>query len=282
MRAPLALLAFVLAAGPIAARAAETCPEVPDEEVALRRSLAKEWFAKAEEAETGGDKQGAIRRYACSLSLAPHPSTAYNLGTVAEKSGDLSMALDGFRTYLKLAPEATDRPAIEARLAAIEARISELRKDIAPKAAPPPAPPPAPVAVAPPPPSLPVVPPVDAGAPARTRRAAGLITGGGAVLALGVGLTLNLMARSRMNACYSQWSMTMSTTALDRCDDAKPLAYGSYALFAAGGVAAVVGGALLLSSAEPAAGSPPESTPDVALAPSVVPGGAGLVASGRF
>jgi tetratricopeptide (TPR) repeat protein len=285
MRVPLALLAFVLTAGPIAARAAETCPDVPDDEVALRRSLAKEWFAKAEEAEAGGDKQAAIRRYACSLSLAPHPSTAYNLGTVAEKSGDLSMALDGFRTYLKLAPEATDRPAIEARLAAIEARISELRKDIAPKAAPPPAPappPPAPVASAPPPAPLPVAAPVDLGAPARGRRTAGLVTGGGAVVVLGVGLALNLMARSRMDTCYSQWNATMSPTALDHCDDAKPLAYSSYALFAVGGAAAIVGGALLLSSAEPAGASPPESAADLTLAPTVVPGGGGLVASGRF
>src|SRR6266851_4596252 len=111
------VISFVLASGPLVARA-ETCPDVPDDEVALRRSMAKEWFAKAEEAEAGGDRQGAIRRYACSLNLAPHPSTAYNLGTVAEKSGDLSMAVDGFRTYLKLAPEATDRPAIEARIVA--------------------------------------------------------------------------------------------------------------------------------------------------------------------
>ncbi|HVU49935.1 MAG TPA: hypothetical protein VHL80_04570, partial [Polyangia bacterium] len=151
MRAALAVIAFIVAAGPIAARAAETCPDVPDEEVALRRSLAKEWFAKAEEAEASGDKQGAIRRYACSLSLAPHPSTAYNLGTVAEKSGDLSMALDGFRTYLKLAPEATDRPVIEARIAAIEARTAELRKDIASKAAPNAPAAAAPAALAPPP-----------------------------------------------------------------------------------------------------------------------------------
>src|SRR5258708_38941186 len=135
MRALLCLTAFVLATGPVAARA-ETCPELPDSELALRRSMAKEWFAKAEEAEAAADRASAIRRYACSLALAPHPSTAYNLGTVAEKSGDLSLALDGFRTYLKLAPEASDRPMIETRIVALEAKIAELRKQIGPKAAP--------------------------------------------------------------------------------------------------------------------------------------------------
>src|SRR4051812_32411827 len=125
-RWPLAALAFLVAWGWLASARAEPCPEVPDSEVAMRRSLAKEWFAKAEEAEAAGDKQSAVRRYACSLNLAPHPSTAYNLGTVAEKSGDLSMAVDGFRTYLKLSPEATDRPAIEARIATLEGKIAEL------------------------------------------------------------------------------------------------------------------------------------------------------------
>jgi hypothetical protein len=281
MRAALVLIAFVVAAGPIAVRA-ETCPDVPDEEVAMRRSLAKEWFAKAEEAEAGGDRQAAIRRYACSLALAPHPSTAYNLGTVAEKSGDLSAALDGFRSYLKLAPEATDRPAIEARIAALEARIAELRKNIAPKAAPPAAPPaPPPVAVPSPPPSPPPAPPgTDLAAAGHGRKTAALLTAGGAVLAVGAGVVLNVMARSRMSDCYSQWKAMLGSKALDSCDSAKPLAYSSYALFGVAGAAAVVGGALYLTLPEsPAA---PEESSDVVLGPALLPGGAALVASGRF
>jgi tetratricopeptide (TPR) repeat protein len=279
MRAALALFAFVVAAAPLAARAAETCPEVPDEEVALRRSLAKEWFAKAEEAEAGGDRQGAIRRYACSLSLAPHPSTAYNLGTVAEKSGDLSMAVDGFRTYLKLAPEATDRPAIEARIAALEARIAELRKDIAPKT-PAEGAPPAPVAPIAPLAGTPSPAPEGPAASPHPHRTAGLVVGGGALVALGAGVVLNVMARSKMSDCFSQWKAKMSSSALDTCDDAKPLAYGSYALFGVAGAAAVVGGVLLLWTPEPGGAS--DDAPEVALAPALLPGGAALVASGHF
>jgi hypothetical protein len=273
MRAALTLIALVLASGPIAARA-EMCPEVPDDEVALRRSMAKEWFAKAEESEAGGDSQAAIRRYACSLSLAPHPSTAYNLGAVAEKAGDLSAAVDGFRTYLKLSPEASDRPAIEARIATIEAKIAELRRAMGPKTTPevpvaaPAPPPPAPVIAAPAPPP-----------PPRGKRTAGLIVGAGGVTALGTAVVLNVMARSRMNTCYSQWSAHMSSGALDNCDAAKPLAYTSYALFGVAGAAGIASAALLLWIPEPSAAS---DKPALALAPALVPGGAGLLASGRF
>jgi tetratricopeptide (TPR) repeat protein len=257
----------------VAARA-ETCPEVPDEEVALRRSMAKEWFAKAEESEAAGDRQAAVRRYACSLSLAPHPSTAYNLGTVAEKSGDLSMAVDGFRTYLKLAPEATDRPAIEARIITLEAKVSEARK-IAPK---PPAPETPPALAAAPPPAVVVVqaPPSDDGG-AHTRRVLAWTSAGAALAALGGGVVFNVIARGKMSDCFRDYG-TRPAQALDLCDDAKPLAYGSYALFGAAGALGVTSAILFLTSG----GRSPEGTSNVALAPSVNVGGASLIATGRF
>src|SRR5262252_11168704 len=90
-------LALLLTLFPLrGAGAAETCPDVPDSDAGARRAHAKEQFAKAEEAEAAGDRQTAVKRYACSLKLVPHPSTAYNLGTAAEKSGDVSMAIDAF------------------------------------------------------------------------------------------------------------------------------------------------------------------------------------------
>jgi hypothetical protein len=275
MRTSLSLAVLLLACwGQAALAAAETCPEVPDTEIALRRSMAKEWFAKAEESEASGDRQGAARRYACSLNLAPHPSTAYNLGTVAEKSGDLSMAVDGFRTYLKLATEATDRPAIEARIVALEAKIAEARK-IAPKPAAPEAPP----AVAPaPPPAVVVVqaPPLDDGG-AHTRRVLAWTSAGAAVAALGAGIVFNVLAREKMNDCHRDYT-TRPQEALDLCDDAKPLAYGSYGLFAAAGALGVTSAILFITSGPRNA----EGTSSVALAPSVTAGGASLLATGRF
>ena len=236
--------------------------------------MAKEWFAKAEEAEAAGDKQGAIRRYACSLGLAPHPSTAYNLGTVAEKSGDLAMAVDGFRSYLKLAPEATDWPTIEARIVALEAKIADLRKEIAPKTDTPPAASPPPAVVARPP----AVPPAR-DTSGHARRVAAWSAGGVAVAALGAGVALNLEARSKMNSCASEWNATKMGSALDLCDQAKPFAYGSYALFGVAGAAAAVSALFFLWQPDAATVEEP-MTPEVGLVPTV--GGASLVASRRF
>jgi hypothetical protein len=82
-----------------------------------------------------------------------------------------------------------------------------------------------------------------------------------------------------MKTCYSEWNKNMTNAALDRCDEAKPLAYGSYALFGAAGVAGAVSAALLLWKPEaPSAEEPPEVT----FEPALLPGGAAFIASGRF
>lgn len=279
-RLTFAAAALFVAWGWLATARAETCPDVPDDEVALRRSMAKEWFAKAEEAEAAGDKQGAVRRYACSLNLAPHPSTAYNLGTVAEKSGDLSMAVDGFRSYLKLAPEATDRPAIEARIARLEEQIAELRKQLAPKTA---EPTPAPAAARPT--ALPPAAPPPSPAPpaahetTQTRRVAGWVSLGGAAAMLATGVVLNLEARSKMDDCFRIYK-SGNVSGLDRCDEAKPFAYTSYALFGAGAALGAVGAALLLISPDAASEGNVQDGPEIGLVPTA--GGAAVFATGHF
>src|SRR5262245_16299974 len=102
------LAAAAVAGAPAAARAAD-CPEVAPDDAVERRNLAKTWFSKAENAETSGDDQAAIKAYECSLKLAPHAATAYNLARVSEKAGDLDMALHAYRNYLTLKPQAPDR-----------------------------------------------------------------------------------------------------------------------------------------------------------------------------
>jgi len=97
------------------------------------------------------------------------------------------------------------------------------------------------------------------------------------VVALGAGVALNFMARSKMRTCFNQ-VMAGTPGALDRCDEAKPLAYGSYALFGAGGAAAVVSAALLLWSP---GGATTESAA-LTLGPALVPGGGVFFASGHF
>jgi tetratricopeptide (TPR) repeat protein len=290
------VVAVALALGRATVAQAETCPEIPAEESGLRRSMAKEWFAKAEEAEAGGDRSAAVRRYSCSLNLTPHPSTAYNLGTVAEKSGDWSMAIEGFRAYLKLSPEAPDRPTIEARVVALEAKLAELRKDLATKNSTANAPAnttpgtvPGASPAAPPLASAPLS-PLPAPLPPRDgvhgRRVAGWIMLVAAATTAGTGLALNLVARSKVHECYRQWGSTAEPAALDRCDEARPFAYGSYALFAAGGALGATSLLLLLWPSGSTGDETPPPETEVSFVPSVsffpAVGGGSAVFSGRF
>jgi tetratricopeptide (TPR) repeat protein len=288
MRAALFLAVAATVSGlPSLAHAAETCPEIPETEAGLRRSMAKEWFAKAEEAEAGGDRAAAVKRYSCSLNLTPHPSTAYNLGTVAEKSGDWSMAIEGFRAYLKLAPEAADRPTIEARVAALEAKLAELRKDLTPKESPgTPSAAPVPAATAPTgaPPTL-VSPPGGVPTEAPRSHVGGWVSLGGAVAAAGGAVALNLMARSKTDECHRLWARDKNDAALDRCDQAKRYAYTSYGLFGAAGVLGALGVTLLVwrsgSSESGPSGQPqPADTSDVAFVP--LTGGGAAILTRRF
>src|SRR5436305_1831606 len=76
--------------------------------------------------------------------------------------------------------------------------------------------------------------PVERPPPVRRRPytlAGGLALGGGAA-ALAGGITLNLMARQKMTDCYRMAALG-APNALDQCNAAHPLAYGSYALFGA-------------------------------------------------
>jgi hypothetical protein len=269
-------LALVLALAGRAAIAADACPDVPDDETGGRRAAAKEQFAKAEEAEAAGDRQGAVRRYACSLKLVPHPSTAYNLGTTAEKTGDLSMAVDAFKMYLSLAPDADDRAAIEARVARLEAKLAELRHDFPLEPAAPPAPAPVPSAAPPtasgrasaaPVAVVPAAPPESV----HPHRTAGLVTLAGGAVALGTGVAFNLIARSKMSDCYREFAAGQSG-ALDQCDAARPFAYGSYGLFALSGALGVASLTLLLWNGET----------DTTLAFAPTPSGGTLLATGRF
>jgi tetratricopeptide (TPR) repeat protein len=57
--------------------------------------------------------------------LDPAPILLYNLARARESEGDLELAVEAYRRYLREAPDAEDRPAVEARIAAIERQIAE-------------------------------------------------------------------------------------------------------------------------------------------------------------
>lgn len=57
--------------------------------------------------------------------LDPDPILLYNLARARESGGDLELALDAYQRYLAEAPAADDRPAVKARIAALERQVEE-------------------------------------------------------------------------------------------------------------------------------------------------------------
>jgi tetratricopeptide (TPR) repeat protein len=268
------LLLVVLAAGTVRA---EECPSDVPSSSRERRELAKSWFKKAETAEAASDPVNALKAYQCSLRVVPHAFTAYNLARLAEKTGDLELAVEAYGKYLNLAPEAQDRTEVENKMTALSARIAASRADgSATTPATSPEPEPAPVAT----PETPRRQERDTELPPAldesTSRRHGVspavyVVGVVGVAALAGGIVLNMGARAKMDDCYALVN-TQLQTAKEACDAAKPRAYGSYALFGVAAAAAVVDGLLLFAFKDD------ESKPRVSLA--LTPEGASI--SGRF
>ncbi len=279
--APILVMAALLAADVTPTGAASECPTSPPAAAAQRRSLAKEWFSRAEAAESAGSAALAVKAYACSLKMVPHPSSAFNMARLAEKAGDFEMALTGYRSYLKLTPEAPDRVEVQARVAELDKRAAAVRDGQAAvdsAAAAPAEPPPAESPT--PPPAEPAVAglssaPVAEPAPAASAgaRAAPWIIAATAAAALGSALALNVVARSNMTNCRSQATRNDLDTARQSCDKAKLAAYGSYGLFAVSGIALAVDIGLIWNR---------PSAPVQTVALSVIPGGGSLSALLRF
>jgi tetratricopeptide (TPR) repeat protein len=74
--------------------------------------------------------QEAIAEYeqAIALSIKVKPEAAgvvnYNLGQAYEKLGDIPAAVKAYKEYLRLAPKATDRPAVQTIVGNLEARLA--------------------------------------------------------------------------------------------------------------------------------------------------------------
>jgi hypothetical protein len=266
---------------------ADDCPDAVPNGSRERRALAKDWFSRAEAADAANDPIAAVKAYQCSLKMVPHAFTAFNLGRLAERTGDLELAVEAFSTYVKLAPESPDRTQIESKITALGERIQALRAEQTPSTAPPVVTPttptvakPAPVTEPPldlkptPPPSEPVL--VEKsrhGSDSMSAlKLAPWIVGGVGVVSLATGVVLNVAARNKMSDCRElAQDDARREAATAACDDAKPRAYASYALFGVAAAAAITDGVLLFLTHEPG---------ERRLAASPLPGGALL--SGRF
>jgi hypothetical protein len=264
-------LVVALVLGAASAARAAPCPAEVPEGSAERRALAGEWFRAAETAERAGDDLGAIGAYRCSLRIVPHAFTAYNLARAAEHAGDLELALDSYRQYLVLRPQADDRATVERQMQQLEERMAAAR---AGSAAPVTGPPPliAPVTPA----AEPADPAVRVVAPSEPRVQLGPL--GWAVAGLGTaslmaGVVLNVMARQRMAECRTLAPLDRPA-ARDACHEARPYAYGSYGLLAGAAAAAAVDVGLLWHRRQR------ETVETVGV--SLLPGGAALALERRF
>ena len=116
-----------------------------------------------------GDCQSAIDEYTKAYELLNDPVVLFNRGECFRRVGDTDPAIDDYREFLEKVPNAPNRAAIEAKIAAMETPEPPVAKAPPPPAAPvakAPPPPAASVAKAPPPP-----PPVAKAPPAPVAKA---------------------------------------------------------------------------------------------------------------
>jgi len=257
----------------------EPCPDSDREDKAAMRSLAKKWFEKGEQASKERDDVNAIRAFQCSLSFVPHGFTAFNLAEVAERVGDLDLAITNYETYITLVPEAEDKSEVERRIVTLKERLEKAmaasklateKKDPPPQVVIPPSPP-QPVQVDPPgvvrQPAIPNAP-----SPWYRSPTVSYVSAGVGAAMIGTGIAFNSSSRSKMKDSFAKWDVGNDSASRSAHSTAVTYAYSSYALFAVGG-AALIGGITVLLLPDPV------SPVEVSLLPG---GGASLSFAGRF
>jgi tetratricopeptide (TPR) repeat protein len=255
---------------------AEVCPDNIPEDGVERRALAKKWFSKGEVAAGQNDDIAALKAYQCSLRTVPHGFTAYNIAQVAERIGDLELAIASYNQYLLLVPEAKDAQEVNDKLESLKERLAMVRQKESAMMV-------TPVGgtsggIAPSragdgvgtqdsqgygsmttpanrkttddgdsKPDESVV--ADGSSGSKYHTAAWIVYGGGGVLIV-AGVLTNVLSRGKMETCRSKYTSGEVSAAESACSDAKPLAYMSYGLFGLGAVAAAVGTVLVLRPTE--------------------------------
>jgi tetratricopeptide (TPR) repeat protein len=242
--------------------------------------LAKKWFAKGEAEAQASNDVAAIKAYQCSMLFVPHGSTAYNIAQLAEKTGDLELAITGYEQYLELAERAQDVADVKERVETLKAKLAKVRENdkvTASGGAPPlenlmvktqEEAAPKPVVPEPPPPGV-----SKSGHRQTNLRTVGWLTAGGGAVLIAGGVLTNVLARGQMDTCRKQYDEGHLSTAESACSNAKPLAYMSYAFLGVGAAAVATGVVLMFIR-------PKESSDvDVAVLPE---GGLTLRYAGRF
>jgi hypothetical protein len=271
------LLISVAVLSTVGAARAEVCPDALPSDGGQRRVQAKKWFGRGDEAVNSGDDLAALKAFQCSLKFVPHGFTAYNIAQIAERIGDLELAIFSYNQYLLLVRDAKDTQEVNHKLDALRERLAQVRPAEpavaaieSPKANAGAAEPPAQDSTAA---DTNPAESVSSQEPTAPSRAGAWIAFGSSGILAGAAVLLNLAARSKMDSCRSAYRQNQDQAAAESsCSDAKALAYTSYGFFGASAAALVVGTVLIL-----------RPTPASSVALNVLPeGGLALRLGGQF
>jgi tetratricopeptide (TPR) repeat protein len=94
----------------------KTEPKVSDKFL----KAASEAFARARVADEAGNLEEALKHYEKAHAISPHANTMYNIADLQRRLGRTGPAVWSYRKYLELAPQADDRPAVEALIRTLE------------------------------------------------------------------------------------------------------------------------------------------------------------------
>lgn len=89
------------------------------------RDRARRHFQTGESLYRAGNYRGAIAEFRAADSIVPSPILTFNIALCHERLDEPEEALRLFRSYLERRPDAPNRAAVEARIAALEKRIAE-------------------------------------------------------------------------------------------------------------------------------------------------------------
>ncbi len=107
---------------------ATPAPTTPDGKPQTRESLdeaARLTFLSARDAFAKGDYELALSRFKQAYELSPRPALLFNIGTTLDRLRRDEEALATFEKYLAEAPNAPDRPQVEARMRSLRVAVGK-------------------------------------------------------------------------------------------------------------------------------------------------------------
>jgi tetratricopeptide (TPR) repeat protein len=99
-------------------------PEAPSERAANADEEARGFFIAGRAAFAAGRYREALERFERSHAMSGRPELLYNIGSAAERAGELGRALEAYRAFVNARPDAERRPEAEARVTALAARLA--------------------------------------------------------------------------------------------------------------------------------------------------------------